>query len=225
MSTLSAYVAALTRSPMFKTPPATVTAPTSGSAISQPGSVLDAPVDTSQPFKTPPVQQAAQGLGDTIGSALSGAVSSQGLGQAGAQFSQLDPDARIRALAAAIRNSESHANYGEHHRFDAQGHKIGADTASGAYQYIDPTWGNYGNYAHAYQAPQAVQDRKAFDQIRQVLAEYGGDPRKVFQYWYSPKYVGQDNAYPGGNNGGITMGQMANLKMRALLDVLSKGGY
>lgn len=46
--------------------------------------------------------------------------------------------------------------------------------ASGAYQFIDGTWGNYKGYRSAYLAPKAVQDARA----RQLISQYHGEYKR-----------------------------------------------
>lgn len=65
-------------------------------------------------------------------------------------------------LAARVRARESGGNYATN---TGNGY-------SGAYQYDDGTWGGYGGYAHAYQAPAAIQDAK----FQQTYAARGCSP-------------------------------------------------
>lgn len=59
-------------------------------------------------------------------------------------------------------------------------------SASGAYQYTDSTWNNYGGYPKAALAPPAIQDQRFRDDIVHRLATYGGDPYKAIAAHYLP---------------------------------------
>jgi hypothetical protein len=59
-------------------------------------------------------------------------------------------------------------------------------SASGAYQYTDSTWNNYGGYPKAALAPPAVQDQRFREDIVHRLATYDGDPYKAIAAHYLP---------------------------------------
>lgn len=73
----------------------------------------------------------------------------------------------------AIRQVESGGNYG---------HPPNASGASGAYQFIDSTWGHFGGYQSAYQAPPDVQDARA-RQLMQAYYDQFGDWEHVAAAW------------------------------------------
>ena len=58
------------------------------------------------------------------------------------------------AILERIKKCESGGNYQAQNK---------SSTASGAYQFLDSTWNNYGGYAKARLAPPSVQDRKAVE--------------------------------------------------------------
>lgn len=59
-------------------------------------------------------------------------------------------------------------------------------SASGAYQYTDSTWNNYGGYPRAALAPPAIQDQRFAEDIAARLAKFDGDPYKAIAAHYLP---------------------------------------
>lgn len=84
----------------------------------------------------------------------------------------------LNDILVTIRLVESGNNY-------AIGKNRGG--ASGAYQYIDSTWGNYKGFPSAYLAPPWVQDEKALADVKAILATWHGDVSMVPVIWYYPK--------------------------------------
>ena len=83
--------------------------------------------------------------------------------------------AQFDAILATIRTIESGGDYAITNH---------GSTASGAYQFLDSTWANYGGYPRAWQAPAAVQDAKAVEQVRGILDAHNGDVTAVPVVWY-----------------------------------------
>jgi phage-related tail protein len=89
-----------------------------------------------------------------------------------------DPQQLPSVVQSLIRRHESRDNYSA---LNQQG-----STASGAYQYTDPTWNGYGGYSRAAFAPRAVQDARAQQDGTANLAKFNGDPFKAIAAHYLP---------------------------------------
>lgn len=89
-------------------------------------------------------------------------------------------DSLVKTLTNILKAKESTNNY------QAVNTDRPGNTASGAYQYTDATWNNYGGYPKAALAPPEVQDRRFRDDIVHRLALYGNDPYKAIAAHYLP---------------------------------------
>ena len=90
----------------------------------------------------------------------------------------------LQDLMARIRAAESTNNYAA----DRAPKSRGKETASGAYQYIDSTWGNYGGYPRAVMAPPEVQDRRMMEDLRRRYERYGNPYQTVAEH-FVPAYA------------------------------------
>lgn len=105
------------------------------------------------------------------------------------------PSGPIAVVLETIRTLESGRDYNA---------ESPTSTASGAYQFVDGTWANYGGYAHASSAPPNVQDAKAAEHVTAILAAHGSDVAEVPVVWYIGHLPTGDsptwNAVPAGGN-------------------------
>lgn len=79
------------------------------------------------------------------------------------------------AILQTIRTLESGG------RYDAQ---APGSSASGAYQFINSTWNNFGGYTRAVDAPPEIQDGKAVESVTAILAANNNDVSAVPVVWY-----------------------------------------
>jgi hypothetical protein len=84
-------------------------------------------------------------------------------------------DGDLHRILATIRSLESGGNYTA---------RATGSTASGAYQFIDSSWANYGGYSRAWLAPPAVQDAKAAEHVTAILHRHQGDIATIPVSWY-----------------------------------------
>ena len=84
-------------------------------------------------------------------------------------------DGDLQRVLATIRALESGGDYSAQSR---------SSSASGAYQFIDGSWANYGGYSRAWLAPPHVQDAKAAEYASAILQRHHGDVSTVPVTWY-----------------------------------------
>ena len=83
--------------------------------------------------------------------------------------------AALGAILATIRAMETGGDYGT---------TVTTSSASGAYAFLDSSWGGFGGYARAKDAPPAVQDAKAAAYAAYILQRNNGDVSTVPVSWY-----------------------------------------
>lgn len=149
------------------------------------------PTPSLQEASTPKPMDFGTGAFGNLGASATSAAGGTGQGL-------VVGDAQLDAILRTIRQRESRGDYTARNPFSS---------ASGAYQFIDGTWGNYGGYRHAWQAPREVQDRKALEDIRRFLAISKGDVRAVPGMWYNPAIYrsGNWNRRPNGAGNPLTV--------------------
>ena len=110
-------------------------------------------------------------------------------------------------IMATLRKRESGSPQGNYTIRAGKG-----SSASGAYQFIDPTWRTltkqYGvgtQYPSAYMAPPSIQDEVARRQVTGLLSK-GYGPGEVANVWYTGNPQGQMSASAIAQNNGLTSG-------------------
>lgn len=132
------------------------------------------------------------------------------------------PTGTVEEILATIRNRESGNNYNK---------KNPSGSASGAYQFIDDTWQSLSKtvpgaeqYAHAKDAPPAIQDAVARKYVTDILKKSGGDITAVPRVWYSGNLQGKMSAKALAANKGYTVQRYVEHWMQDYQKVSGKGG-
>ena len=94
-------------------------------------------------------------------------------------------DGDLERILATIRHFESRGDYTVRAR---------KGTASGAYQFLDSSWANYGGYPSAWMAPPELQDAKAAEWVTIILTNHPGDVSSVPVTWYIGHVPAVDSA-------------------------------
>ena len=93
-------------------------------------------------------------------------------------LSEVDYDVAL----ATIRQVESGNSYGAINT----GGQGNTNWATGAYQFLDSTWNNYGGFTRAYLAPPDVQDARALEYVRSIMKTRGALVINIPYSWYYP---------------------------------------
>jgi hypothetical protein len=92
-------------------------------------------------------------------------------------------DEIVQYLLPRFRNVESGNPQGNYKALNQ------ASSASGAYQYTDPTWNHHGGFPRAMDAPPEVQDDRMKQDLTRTLGRFGGDPFKTVANHYYPAWA------------------------------------
>jgi len=155
-------------------------APTPDPSSMQTTTAAPAPMANTVPVGGPAPPNPATAAGSGMQAGMDGGIGHNTFG--------LDPRVNIHHimdyLLPKVRDLESKGDY----KADRSA-KYPGQTASGAYQYTDSTWGGYGGFPRAVDAPPEIQDKKAREDFMSRLSEYGNDPFKAAAGHYFPKYA------------------------------------
>lgn len=160
-----------------------------GGAPSSPAPQASAPAPQAAPAPNTIVPTKMPWHGTTPApDSAAGAGSQAAMAGIGPNSFGLDPKVTLHHimdyLLPRVRDLESKGDY----KSD-RSTKYPGQTASGAYQYTDSTWGGYKGYKRAVDAPPEIQDEKARNDFMQRLSEYGNDPFKAAAGHYFPRYA------------------------------------
>jgi hypothetical protein len=137
-------------------------------------------------YEVPPnYRPAEQQLMSVVGAAVPGAAPAyHAVRTAGATAQAALEGNALEDLMQRLRAVESTHNYAADRAIKSRG----KETASGAYQYTDGTWGNYAGYPRAVMAPPEVQDRRMMEDLQRRYARYGNPYQTVAEH-FLPAYA------------------------------------
>ena len=115
------------------------------------------------------------GVSSTSSTAFSGDTSTA---ESTMTLSEVDYDVAL----ATIRQVESGNSYAAINTGGAGN----TNWATGAYQFLDSTWNNYGGFSRAYLAPPDVQDARALEYVRSIMKSRGALVINIPYSWYYP---------------------------------------